>query len=170
MPRKDLFGSQPPLEILRQWIDYGGWYDRGKCLWRFIQDMQLMVSMGPPGGGRAVISERLQSRFNMINFTQSADQETKQIFEAILGPRISEFSDDIKSLTKPFIESTLDIYNEMLAKFLPTPAKCHYLFNLRDIAKVVQGCYMQIKIILIQKMALYAYGHMKLSVYLATDW
>ena len=28
--RKDLFGSQPPLELLRQWIDYGCWYDRQK--------------------------------------------------------------------------------------------------------------------------------------------
>lgn len=28
MPRKDKFGSQPALEIIRQWIDYEGWYDR----------------------------------------------------------------------------------------------------------------------------------------------
>ena len=28
--RKDTFGSQPPLELLRQWIDYGCWYDRQK--------------------------------------------------------------------------------------------------------------------------------------------
>jgi len=28
MPRKDTFGSQPPLELMRQWIDYEFWYDR----------------------------------------------------------------------------------------------------------------------------------------------
>jgi dynein heavy chain len=28
MPRKDTFGSQPPLELVRQWIDYEFWYDR----------------------------------------------------------------------------------------------------------------------------------------------
>jgi dynein heavy chain, axonemal len=28
MPRKDTFGSQPPLELIRQWMDYGGWFDR----------------------------------------------------------------------------------------------------------------------------------------------
>jgi len=31
--------------------------------------MFLVVAMGPPGGGRTVISERLQSRFNLFNMT-----------------------------------------------------------------------------------------------------
>lgn len=31
--------------------------------------MHLLASMGPPGGGRMMISKRLQSRFNLINMT-----------------------------------------------------------------------------------------------------
>ena len=139
MPAKDTFGSQPPIELLRQWMEYKGWYDRGKCTWRYIQDMSLMVGMGKPGGGRSVISQRMQSQFSMLNFTFPHDSQIQRIFESILTPQLSDFSDDIKQLAKPMVTATVDLYNFMVENFKPTPVKCHYLFNLRDIAKVIQG-------------------------------
>lgn len=30
MPAKDTFGSQPPIELMKLWLDYGFWYDREK--------------------------------------------------------------------------------------------------------------------------------------------
>lgn len=37
------------------------------------------------------------------------------------------------------VEATLQLYKSVQKTFLPTPVKCHYMFNLRDFAKVVQG-------------------------------
>lgn len=37
MPAKDTFGSQPPLELIKLWIDYGFWYDRLKQTTKHIK-------------------------------------------------------------------------------------------------------------------------------------
>lgn len=59
---------------------------------------------------------------------------------------LKRLNDDIKELIPKMVDSLLIVYEEVKKVFLPTPAKCHYLFNLRDISKVVQGiCWASIK-------------------------
>jgi len=43
-------------------------------------DVQFIASMGPPGGGRAEISRRVQSKFNMINFIFPNDKQVQRIY------------------------------------------------------------------------------------------
>jgi len=42
-------------------------------------------------------------------------------------------------LASHIIKGSVDIYAYTIKSFLPTPTKCHYTFNLRDLSKVVQG-------------------------------
>uniref|UniRef100_A0A452F4R1 Dynein axonemal heavy chain 2 n=1 Tax=Capra hircus TaxID=9925 RepID=A0A452F4R1_CAPHI len=139
MPAKDTFGSQPPLELIRLWIDYGFWYDRTKQTIKYIRDMFLMAAMGPPGGGRTVISPRLQSRFNIINMTFPTESQIIRIFGTMINQKLQDFEEEVKPIGNVVTEATLDVYNTVVQRFLPTPAKIHYLFNLRDISKVFQG-------------------------------
>lgn len=139
MPAKDTFGSQPPLELIRLWLDYGFWYDRLKQTVKYIKGMHLLASMGPPGGGRMVISKRLQSRFNLINMTFPQESQIKRIFGTMINQKLQDFEEEVKPLGDIMTQATIDIYNAIVARMLPTPTKIHYLFNLRDISRVFQG-------------------------------
>ncbi|VEL09776.1 unnamed protein product, partial [Protopolystoma xenopodis] len=138
MPAKDIFGSQPPLELIRQWLDYGCWYDRVKRNVHRINGMYLLTAMGPPGGGRMEISPRLQSRFNQIVITFPTDANLKRIFGSMINQKLLDFEEEVKPIGDLLTDATIELYSAVIQRFLPTPTKMHYLFNLRDISKVSQ--------------------------------
>jgi dynein heavy chain len=37
------------------------------------------------------------------------------------------------------VQATLQVYQETVRGFLPTPSKSHYVFNLRDFSRVIHG-------------------------------
>ena len=50
-----------------------------------------------------------------------------------------EFQQQFISFGKAIVKATIELYTSALENLLPTPAKSHYLFNLRDIGRVIQG-------------------------------
>lgn len=37
------------------------------------------------------------------------------------------------------VQATMAVYKDTVDSFLPTPSKSHYIFNLRDFARVIRG-------------------------------
>lgn len=62
--------------------------------------------------------------------------QIKCIYSAMINQKLQEFKEELKPIGKVLTQATLELYNGVTACFLPTPAKIHYLFNLRDISKV----------------------------------
>ncbi|GLI62391.1 hypothetical protein VaNZ11_005010 [Volvox africanus] len=141
MPQREKYFAQPPIELLRQWMDHGGWYERKPpCPFRTIVDTQFVAAMGPPGGGRNPVTNRLLRHFHFISFTEMSDNSVGRIFTTILGAFFKKyFNETIQSMTDPLVDATVRLYNAIRSELLPTPSRSHYTFNLRDLSKVVQG-------------------------------
>uniref|UniRef100_A0A8C3CZ11 Dynein axonemal heavy chain 1 n=1 Tax=Cairina moschata TaxID=8855 RepID=A0A8C3CZ11_CAIMO len=134
MPMPEAYGAQPPIELLRQWLDHQGWYDR-KQIGKLV-DINFVCAMGPPGGGRNAVTPRLTRHFNYLSFTEMEDSSKKTIFSTILGNWI------VLECHRPLVDATICVYSTITSQLLPTPAKSHYTFNLRDLSKVFQGMLM----------------------------
>ncbi|OEH74384.1 dynein heavy chain related protein [Cyclospora cayetanensis] len=139
MPRKEEFGAQPPLELLRQWFDHKGWYDRKMLAFQQVVEVGLVAAMGPPGGGRNEISARLMRHYCILAFDELQRASITTIFQTLNRHCFQHFSQDIQALTDSLVCATTDLYSEVTMTLLPTPTKSHYTFNLREVWKVFQG-------------------------------
>ncbi|RNF08530.1 dynein, axonemal, heavy polypeptide 1 [Trypanosoma rangeli] len=142
MPALEKYGASPPLELLRQLITQGGFYDKRKspAVFKEVHDIIYLAACGVPGGGRNEMTKRLVSRFHLLCQPVFSDHSIRRIFGCILHGFLSEWEDaGVRNLSRDLVDVIKQCYDRISREKLPTPKRSHYTFNLRDFSKVVQG-------------------------------
>lgn len=139
MPKPEKYGAQPPIELLRQFLDFQGFYDRDKMFWKEIADVVLGAACAPPGGGRNSLPARFVRHFSLLSLPSPNTGTLVGIFGGIIVGFFSDFSKSIWSMAEPVVLAAVTMYERISVELLPTPQKSHYIFNLRDLSKCIQG-------------------------------
>lgn len=120
MPQKETYGAQPPLELLRQWMDYGGWYDFSTVDrdFRATKNVRFAAAMGPAGGGRAVITNRYVRHFNVIYVEPYSDASMNSIYCSVLdwmfrSAQKITYPASVEKLKESIVSATIQVYTQI---------------------------------------------------------
>uniref|UniRef100_A0A336KTI1 CSON011058 protein n=1 Tax=Culicoides sonorensis TaxID=179676 RepID=A0A336KTI1_CULSO len=140
MPCLDDYGTQQPIALLKQLIQYGGMYDRrNELAWQSYKDFAFLAAMGRTGGGRNEVDRRFISMFSVLYIPLPSDSAILHIFSSILKGHLSIFPPEFGNTVDTVTQMTLNIFKVIVEKLPPTPSKFHYIFNLKDLTRIFCG-------------------------------
>jgi len=142
MPYVDTYDTQSAIMLLTQMMAYEQVYDREALSEKKdLVDIFFTACMNPKAGS-FMVNPRLQRRFTVITcFTPSASM-IQGIYTTILEKHLLAFTPGVQKLCEPIVNATIDTLVAGILNtpcFLPSSAKFHYQFNLKDVGNIFQG-------------------------------
>eukprot|EP00955_Chlamydomonas_euryale_P098702 365162-Chlamydomonas_euryale.AAC.26 len=138
MPFVDKYDTQSAIELLRQSIDYHGWYDKVKIVLKEIMNTQYVACMNPTAGSFN-ITPRMQRQFMTLAVQMPSHDIVRSIYFQILDGAMSDFAPEVSRMSAKLVDATIELHRQVMNNFLPSAVKFHYQFNLREMSNMTQG-------------------------------
>lgn len=104
-----------------------------------IKNLSYIGAMQHPGGGKNDVPNRVKRQFFIFNMVLPSSVELiyGPILKHIFKP--SKFSAEFNKVVDGLTQGTVKLWNKVKNTLLPTPAKFHYVFNMRELSRIFKG-------------------------------
>lgn len=131
------YGTQQPIALLKLLLEMGGMFGRDKDLnWRRYKDITYFAAMSTAMGA---VDARFVSKFAVFNVVFPGDPTLRHIYTSILAGHLAAFGPDVQPIAGDLIDITLRLFKRAVVELPPTPAKFHYIFNMKDLSRICAG-------------------------------
>lgn len=146
LPQRDQYGTQEVNELLRQVLDEKVLFNTKKPFDRRVLEgvvVTAAMNMQSELVTSQQIPERLKRHFAVFRLPAPLEESLFTIVTSVLEANMAqnqgmglpqEFHEQIVMASCMLLNSLQDVLRPS-----PTPGRCHYLFNLREITRVFQG-------------------------------
>ena len=144
LPIADKYGDQVPCEYINLYLDHGKIFDFDEYKDVDLVDTNVLCCANLRPGLNQRLSKRTVRHFHTITFTYPADDSLQRVFSTKMNMYLKtrQFPPEASGIVGPLVQSSIYIHDKIRKALLPVPSKSHYVFNVRDIENVVNGCMM----------------------------
>ncbi|XP_015223291.2 uncharacterized protein [Lepisosteus oculatus] len=164
----DGHGSQPACELMRQLLDCGGGFDPVSFEWRTVKNVAFLATVNTS----CPSSPRLLRHFAVFRCSYPSCDDQYRIFSTLLNSYFLQSSPALKK--ENFTASADPVHRELLSAvtlvtvetqdrlrtmFLRISQRGHYIFTLRDLAKIFRNLCLSLNMNGSSKALLYLWRH-----------
>jgi dynein heavy chain len=113
MPKLDKYGTQSPICLIRQIIDYQLVFDRDHLEEKkTLQDMMFLGCLNPKSGS-FVIDLRLSRHFTMVALGTPEKEILNTIYGQIFGHHLKQFDNTFNNYAQKIVNATSSVFNSI---------------------------------------------------------
>eukprot|EP01105_Mastigella_eilhardi_P025496 TRINITY_DN6953_c0_g1_i1.p1 TRINITY_DN6953_c0_g1~~TRINITY_DN6953_c0_g1_i1.p1 ORF type:complete len:4254 (+),score=1253.29 TRINITY_DN6953_c0_g1_i1:29-12763(+) len=135
-PSTEESGAQPPLELLRQYLDYDGWYNDNE--FRHVRGL-VFLAVGTITESARQFPLRFLRHFFPLFVPDARDDTLQHILDVIMQAQQTNFPHPVQQLRPKLAAATLVVLRSCQTLMHPAVSKLHYLFTPVDAFKVIKG-------------------------------
>ncbi|KAL0038617.1 hypothetical protein WJX79_000048 [Trebouxia sp. C0005] len=140
MPFVDKYDTQSAIELIRQSVDYRGWFDKVKIVLKEVTNTQYCACMNPTAGSFN-ITPRMQRHFVTFAVQMPHMDIVRSIYCSMVEGHLNQgnFDSEVIKLGSKLVDASIELHRHVMNNFLPSAVKFHYQFNLRELSNITQG-------------------------------